>query len=631
MPLELLYCFAFFLLLCLSAVGYGLCVLSWGRLTPSDSRLHIAYASGLGCGVIAYLILFIGIVQLLYPASAYVVLIFGLKALFFKRREFKDGMGALFKDITAIVSPLSPAKWVWLCFIVAFIFLNLSIALTPPVSKDALIYHILGPSIFIQNRGIGFISDNFYTNFPFTTEMLFTMGMLLKGPILAKLIHFWFGVLTLLVIFQWTATNTSVSTGLFAGTIYYTLPLVAQLSGWAYVDLSLAFFILAMIMALLDCKERQHRGFIVVSGLFAGLAMGTKYSGVPMVLIVILGAVLLLNRKNESADIGGTKALWILFIAAVVALPWYLKSWILTGNPTYPFLYALFGGRGWSHEMGEMYALFLSYIGSGPGIADYLKLPWDICFLGGNGRPDFDGYIGPVFLVVPVLAVVVRPKSDSLRLMLFFAAVYFFLWGLLIQQLRLLLPIFPILSIVLAVLIYRMPPAWSATKFCIITFCLVTVAINTYFHVGYVRGVSPLKYLIGAESEAAFLRTRLPSYPAVEYVNQHLTQHDKVLFVFVIDGPYYCKIPYVYNPVFEANTFMDVIRASSSARDALARFRQAGITHILFNHNYVMSVASILEEKYREPYFRLMGLLSTETCFQDYRLYKVNLLVGDFR
>ena len=33
-----------------------------------------------------------GIVQLLYPASAYVVLILGLKALFFKRREFKEGM-----------------------------------------------------------------------------------------------------------------------------------------------------------------------------------------------------------------------------------------------------------------------------------------------------------------------------------------------------------------------------------------------------------------------------------------------------------------------------------------------------------------------------------------------------------
>jgi 4-amino-4-deoxy-L-arabinose transferase-like glycosyltransferase len=583
--------------------------------------MYIIYASGIGYGTTAYLIFILGILQVLYPGSAYPVLILGLLALCYKRQDFKNGMGRLFKDIAQIAAPpFTTAKSAWLSFIVLFIFLNLGIALTPPISKDALIYHLVGPRIFIQSHGMGFISGNFYTNFPFTTEMLFAMGMLLKGPILAKLIHFSFGILTLAAIFQWTAAKSSVSTGLLAAAVYYTLPLVAKLSGWAYIDLSLAFFVLIMIVALLDWKEFHHKGFLALAGVFGGLAMGTKYSGIIMVLIIMLGALLYLTKENRM----GTKAVQVFFIAAVVASPWYLKNWILTGNPTYPFLYSLFGGREWSQEMAKTYAMFLSFVGSGPGILNYLRLPWDICFVGGGTRPDFDGFIGPIFLLVPILSMAVRPKSVEIRFMLFFSLLYFILWGMLIQQLRLLVPIFPVLSIILALFIYKTPKAWRRTRLCILFFCLFTFAINSYFHLDYLRRIAPHKYLSGIQSEAQFLESHLPSYTAIEYINHHLTDQDKVLFVFLGNGLYYCKRPYVYDPVFEANTFMDAIKASTSAREALVHLSQKGITHMLINHDYVSSIASILGERHREKLFKLMGLLSPEAGFRNYRLYRVD-------
>lgn len=626
MPLDLVYWFALILLLYLSALGYGLCVLSWLKLTPYNTPMHIIYASGIGYGTTAYLIFILGILQVLYPGSVYPVLILGLLALCYKRQDFRNGMGRLFKDIAQVAAPpFTLARSAWLSFIVLFIFLNLGIALAPPISKDALIYHLLGPRIFIQNHGMGFISGNFYTNFPFTTEMLFAMGILLKGPILAKLIHFSFGVLTLVAIFQWTAAKSSVSTGLLAAAVYYTLPLVAKLSGWAYIDLSLAFFILVMTTAFLDWKESRHTGLVALAGMFGGLAMGIKYSGIVMVLIIVLGAVLFLRRKDIPRDSSmGTTAIKVLIIAAVVASPWYLKNWILTGNPAYPFLYSLFGGREWSQEMAKTYAMFLSFVGSGPGILNYLRLPWDICFVGGGIRPDFDGFIGPIFLLVPILSMAVRPKSVEIRFMLFFSLLYFILWGMLIQQLRLLVPIFPVLSIILALFIYKTPKAWRRTRSCILYFCLFTFAINTYFYLDHFRRIAPYKYLSGIQSEAQFLRSHLPSYTAIEYINHHLTDRDKVLFVFLGNGLYYCKRPYVYDPVFEANTFMDAIKASTSAAEALAHLREKGITHILINHDYVSSIASILGERHREKLFKLMGLLSPEAGFRNYRLYQVN-------
>jgi hypothetical protein len=362
-----------------------------------------------------------------------------------------------------------------------------------------------------------------------------------------------------------------------------------------------------------------------LAGVFGGLAIGTKYSGIIMVLVIGLGALLFLTKEDNRGDLRmGTKVLQTFFLAAAVSSPWYLKNWILTGNPTYPFLYPVFGGREWSQEMSNTYATFLSFIGSGPGILSYLKLPWDICFVGGGGRPDFDGFIGPIFLMVPLLSIAVRPKSVEMKLMLFFGSVYFILWAMLIQQLRFLIPIFPVLSVLLALLIHKSPQKWARAKWFVLFFCFITFAVNTYFHIDQVKRTAPHKYLSGVQPEEEFLRSHLPSYPAIEYINQKLSDRDKVLFVFLNDGPYYCKPPYVYDPVFEANTLMDVIKESTSAQDAAARFRQQGITHILLNRHYVSSITSILGKRHRGKFDKLLGLLSTQGDFGYYRLYGVS-------
>lgn len=621
MPLDLLYWLALFLLLYLSAVGCGLFVLSWLKITPDNTPSHILYASGLGYGIMAHLVFVLGITRALYPVSVYPLLVPGLLALYYRRQDLRNSVARLLKDITRIFAPpFTLAGLTCLLFIIFFILLDLSVALTPPISKDGLIYHLVGPKIFMQNHDIGFVSGNFYTNFPFTIEMLFTAGMMLKGPVIAKLIHFSFGLLTLVTILQWTTARSSVSTGLLAGAVYYTLPLVASLSGWAYIDLALAFYVLLMILALLHWEAFHHKGFLALAGVCGGIAMGTKYSGIFMVLLTILGTLLFFIKENRM----GTRAVRVFLIAAVIASPWYIKNWILTGNPTYPFLYALFGGREWSQQMAEMYAMFLSFVGSGPGFLNYLRLPWDICFVGGDGRPDFDGFIGPIFLVVPILWIAVRPKASDMKLMLFSSLLYFILWGMLIQQLRFLIPVFPLLSIILALLIHKTDKAWLWTRRCILSFCLFTLALNSYFHLDYIGTLSPHKYLTGIQSEEEFLRSHLSSYTAIDYINRHLTDRDKVLFVFLGNGLYYCKRPYLYDPVFEANTFMDAVKAGTSPREIWIYLRQKGVTHILINHDYVPSIAFILGEKHREKYFDLMGSLSPEACFGNYRLYRPN-------
>jgi hypothetical protein len=61
--------------------------------------------------------------------------------------------------------------------------------------------------------------------------------------------------------------------------------------------------------------------------------------------------------------------------AIVLGGGWYVRNWLWTGNPVYPFAYEIFGGRGWTAQMAAEYtrdqaALDLALA------SDWLWLPW---------------------------------------------------------------------------------------------------------------------------------------------------------------------------------------------------------------------------------------------------------------
>ena len=87
----------------------------------------------------------------------------------------------------------------------------------------------------------------------------------------------------------------------------------------------------------------------------------------------------------------------IILLAAIcilVALPWYLRNWIWTGNPFYPFL---FGGTYWD----AFRAMQLSGAGTGIGfnLSSILSLPL-VSTLGYRDVNYFDGRFGPLFLIL---------------------------------------------------------------------------------------------------------------------------------------------------------------------------------------------------------------------------------------
>ena len=84
--------------------------------------------------------------------------------------------------------------------------------------------------------------------------------------------------------------------------------------------------------------------------------MGVKYTS--FILPLLLLAWLILSEWRQRRELWRDGLRFIL-PAVLVAAPWYLRNWVWTGNPFYPFL---FGGRGWDAFLAAHYA------GAGTGI-----------------------------------------------------------------------------------------------------------------------------------------------------------------------------------------------------------------------------------------------------------------------
>jgi hypothetical protein len=75
----------------------------------------------------------------------------------------------------------APAEWVGLAVLAAVAVPMLFLALYPSVSWDADTYHLGVPRLWLDHGGFRQIPFNVYSNWPLSTELLFSMALLVPG------------------------------------------------------------------------------------------------------------------------------------------------------------------------------------------------------------------------------------------------------------------------------------------------------------------------------------------------------------------------------------------------------------------------------------------------------------------
>lgn len=575
------------------------------------------FSIGLGLGGLSYIILALGFLGLLYTWAANLLILVLALLLVPEIKEILLKIKGKIQDL----SKIQASAWsIFLSSIIAIaILLNLIGALVPPIFFDALTYHLAVPFNYIQHHRIVPIPYNFYSNFPLTIEMIYGVAMLLQSDILAKLINFSMGILIMFAVYTFSRkyfTNNRIA--LLAATIFYTIPMVGTMSSTAYIDLGFTLFNILAIFTLIHWFSNNKKRWLILSGIFCGLSLGTKYTGAFTFIILIMGIVIksLIDKKRLLLIIKSILAFSAISIA--IFLPWAIKNFAFTGNPVYPALYNIFGGRNWDINCNQRLLTEVRRPGMGYQLRNYLVLPWNLTMYDQHFAPGGPfGILGPLFLAFLPLLLFFRNIGRPLKYLILFSISYFILWAFSTQVTRHLLPIFPLLSVMVAYILLQLVGTRKVYTKVIIVLFLVTTLLTNLFHTFAVKHCfqDPIPVVFGGESKENYLRraVRNSPYGVIFYVNRYLSGIPTTKILFIGETrTHYCQPRYIASTALSLTPIIELTRLSNSPRDLLSQFKKQKITHVLYNYKEAKTLG-------KEPYNYFYWTKDEEERFKDFQ------------
>lgn len=202
------------------------------------------------------------------------------------------------------------AVGIWIIVLAYFAWQGVT---TPAWEGDSLAYHIpIAGNIAVGKWGN---IDNWLEYYPGMGEMILAGFMKLGIPLNLYNVVGWAALF-------WICRKLGGS--LFAAAVCL-LPSVVRLIPTQTVDIWLAVFGL-LAVSQLSVLSSQLRGWIKF-GIFLGLLIGTKYSGLGFAAVLLIAAVLKTRSKNF---------ILAVLVAMLVGGFWYARNWAEKGHPLYP-------------------------------------------------------------------------------------------------------------------------------------------------------------------------------------------------------------------------------------------------------------------------------------------------------
>jgi hypothetical protein len=501
--------------------------------------------------------------------------------------------------------PAMGVAWV----LVAWFAVTMIGALAPPADSDwdGLAEHLAQAKVYAHDGRYEPLWYDHHSHFPALTEMLFTVGMLYQGPALAKLFHWLYGLIGLGACFA-LGERTGRGAGKWAALVYATTPIVSWLMQVAYVDLTTAAYGLLAALAFVSWLRRPTLGNLTLSALMAAGGMASKMQGIALFGVLLAGVMLVTLLRRGGLGCAVKRAAAYGLIAGAVACPWYVKTWLLTGNPVYPFAYGLFGGKYWGPNEAQGYDYHQKEFGVDhlPPPEQYYQLPrlrrmfvgprspknlllapWNITFnpvaftvqwRRGNEAllPILlTGWIGPAYLFGLLGALLLRrrgplPQPAAAVLWLFLPL---WVWWLMSMQLeRYLMTSLVLLAPVVGWVLWRVER----------TLARVVMGLWAAVALGGVAVVaSPAAAVVcGMIPTEDYLRLMSPVYEPSSTLNRVVPEDGKVILYGEPRG-FYIDRPYLWgDPGHHRMIPYDQL----TTPEALVKFLQGmGVTHVLIN------------------------------------------------
>jgi hypothetical protein len=266
------------------------------------------------------------------------------------------------------------------------------VALAPPVKFDALVYHLAFPKYYRDIGRIVYTPWNMFWGMPQSGEMLYTWAISAAGLQAGVLLGWMLGVLAVLGLIG-ALTIQLGALPAWVGVVALTAGFTFSTSiAWGYVDWIATAFGFCVFWMLIRWVETGHIRDIILAGSFAGFCLGTKYTA-GIILLAGIAVILVENRHGY----GGsrkllTDLLGFLTPAVLLSSPWWIRNWLATGNPFYPFFF----------PSGDMDAFRQQFYNIAPwgDWRDIIFLPVMATITGAEGAPGYNASAGPLLLAL---------------------------------------------------------------------------------------------------------------------------------------------------------------------------------------------------------------------------------------
>jgi hypothetical protein len=185
--------------------------------------------------------------------------------------------------------------------LVIFILLVTAVAGLAPVvgdlGSDTVAYHLLGPKVWLRAGVIRPVADNCHTTFPQTAETMYAALIAIGGPSAPCFADFFtFGLLLAVSASLAMRCGLDATGGWWVAAIVATMPAVFSGAHFAFVDGLYAAFFLAVARIALDAENLfEWMSF----GIFRGLLIATKYTGLLAVPVLAVGLVFLRRKSDQ--------------------------------------------------------------------------------------------------------------------------------------------------------------------------------------------------------------------------------------------------------------------------------------------------------------------------------------------
>lgn len=541
------------------------------RPSRDQIRLPVALSAYLGVAIVAPIFLIIAIVSVwLAHASLLVLGCAGAVVWMYHAWPRRPAHMAL---VASPFAGMSVIEWACALIILVQCFFGIVLVLVPVTGWDSVVAHLAIPSAYVRAKYVGLVEGNVYSAYPQLLHIIFSVihGSAHQAAVLAC--SWYFGVLASISVGGLAWQLGGRTAGFVAAAMFITSPIFVAQMGTVAIDIPFTGFIASALLGLVIWDETKSARFLTIAGVIAGAACGIRHTGYLAAFLMFVWVVV--QSRENRAKLSG-------FFAASVAIasaPWWLRSWILVGNPVYPLLTSVFGDGGMPDV--QVTAPLQHETARSAGVLDLLTFPWRIVM-----RPEsFDGWqASPGGLVLALGVVGVLWGGRMARWLGGFSLAGIVTIYMVQRFARYLAPFFMPLHVTGALAAVRPGPLRRP---------IAMLLVLTYIYgAGLAVAANYHKWpvVFGRESREEYLTRRVERYPAFQWLNEHLPKDAVVL---TLDPRSF----YIQRESFQNLAALEELR-EKSVEDQLAWMEARQIRYIFIPDAYVAG----------SPIFRERGL-----------------------